>query len=461
MKSTRHCKECGEEVSGKFCKNCGTPIGMAKLDLAVTGMVCHSCDSIIKRAASKLDGVISVDASYKCNNASITYDPKKVSPDEIILAIKKKGYKSKVMDADYKKRQRIKNAAVLVALIAVVAIVISVSNSVGVDPSLLTGASLGVVFVFGLLTGFHCLGMCGGFVISYSTKLQQKKYNPLPHLAYNFGRVITYTFLGLIVGFLGSLVSISYGTQGVLIILASFIMVLLGLNLMGVLTIFRGVNLGVKNPLSGLVSKGAKGNKGPFVLGLLNGFVPCGMVYIILFTYVPLAGSAIDGAIAMAVFGLGTIPLMFTYGSALAKLTSLLSKNFVRYSGVIVLVLAVVMFNRGMVLASIPDTPEMNLTAQEQFQLLQPGEYQEITMTIDGNDFVPNRFTVEAGKPVKWTIVGKRVTGCSNEIIQADWEIDVPIETGETKSVFFLPEEKGTYTFSCWMAMLFGEIEVK
>ncbi len=71
-----------------------------------------------------------------------------------------------------------------------------------------------------------------------------------------------------------------------------------------------------------------------------------------------------------------------------------------------------------------------------------------------------NTFTVEAGKPVKWTIIGDHVTGCSNEIIQADFGIDVPLETGEVKSVFFTPEKKGKYTFSCWMEMLFGEINV-
>jgi len=151
---------------------------------------------------------------------------------------------------------------------------------------------------------------------------------------------------------------------------------------------------------------------------------------------------------------------MFIYGSALAKLSGLLSKNFVRYSGVIVIILAVVMFNRGAVLAAIPDVPQMDLTAQEQYQLLKPGEYQEITMTIDGIDFIPNSFTVVAGKPVKWTIIGKHVNGCSNEVIQADWGIDVPIETGETKEVWFTPEKPGKYSFSCWMAMIFGEINV-
>jgi sulfite exporter TauE/SafE/copper chaperone CopZ len=465
MTNKRFCKECGEELhkASGFCPECAEPYGKKtenkKVELAVTGMVCHSCENIIDRTLSKLDGVIDSDVSYIANIAKISYDPKKIPLDEIIKVIAAKGYKSEIMDAAYKKKQRIKNVAVLGVLSILVFIIINVSNSVGFDPQALAGASLGVIFVFGLLTGFHCLGMCGGFVLSYSTKLEGK-YNPLPHLAYNMGRVITYSFLGLVVGFLGSLVSISYATQGVLIIFASFVMVILGLNLMGVLTVFRGLNLGLKNPLGGLVAKASKGNRGPFVLGLLNGFVPCGMVYIVLFTYVPLAGSALEGALAMAVFGLGTIPLMFLYGSAIAKLSGILSKNFVKYSGVIVLVLAVVMLNRGMVLAAIPDAPEMDLVAQEQYDLLKPGEYQEITMTINGNNFVPNKFTVESGKPVKWTIIGEHVTGCSNEVIQADWAIDVPIETGETKEVFFTPEEPGNYQFSCWMAMIFGEIEV-
>jgi len=237
-------------------------------------------------------------------------------------------------------------------------------------------------------------------------------------------------------------------------------MVLLGLNLLGVLTVFRGIGGGLKNPLGPLVAKASRGNRGPFILGLLNGFVPCGMVYIVLFTFVPFAGSALQGALAMAIFGIGTIPLMFIYGSAISKLTSILSKNFVRYSGIMVIILAVVMLNRGMVLAAIPEAPEMDTVAQKAYEDLQIGEYQEIVMTIDGTTFSPNKFTVEAGIPVKWTIIGKHVTGCSNEVIQADWGIDVPIETGETKSAWFTPENPGKYPFSCWMAMIFGEIEV-
>ncbi|MBN2517542.1 MAG: sulfite exporter TauE/SafE family protein [Candidatus Altiarchaeota archaeon] len=466
MNENRFCRECGKGISqtAKVCPYCG--ISLAKtnkrhIDLAVSGMVCHSCEKILGRALDNVDGVFKAGISYKNGTAGISYDQEKTSEEEIIDTIRKRGYKASIVDEGYKRKQRIKNLAVLAGLSVIVIIVLSVSNSIGFDPDILTGASLGLVFVFGLLTGFHCLGMCGGFVLSYSTGLAQGRYNPLPHLAYNIGRVITYSALGLVVGFLGSLVAIGFQTQGLLIILASFVMILLGLNLLGVLTIFRGLNLGgLKNPLRALVAKGSKGNRGPFVLGLLNGFVPCGMVYIVLFAYVPLLGSAVDGALAMAVFGIGTIPLMFLYGSAVAKLSSILSKNFLRYSGVLVLVLAVVMLNRGVVLANIPVAPTMNLTVQEQYQLLETSEYQEMTMRIIGNDFVPNTFTVEAGKPVKWTIIGERVTGCSNEVIFPEFGIDVPVETGETKEVFFTPAKPGKYQFSCWMAMIFGEVNV-
>lgn len=475
MKNKRFCKGCGKELheGTKFCKECGIQIGAVlpksekssgqsektvQVDLAVSGMVCHSCENILNRTLSKLDGVVDKNVSYKSGRASVTFNTKKLSEGDIIKAINSKGYKANVINDEYKKKQLVKNIAVLGILAVIVVVVVSVSNTIGFDPKALSNASLGVIFIFGLITGFHCLGMCGGFVISYSAKLEGK-YNPLPHLAYNIGRVVSYSALGAIVGFLGSLFILSYSTQGKLIILASFIMVLLGLNLLGVLTVFRRIKFGVKNPLAKFVSYGARGKRGPLLLGLLNGFVPCGMVYIILFTYVPFSGSALQGALAMAVFGLGTIPLMFIYGSAVSKLAGMLSKNFVKYSGVIVLILAVIMLNRGLVLAEIPDTPTMNLTEQQTYQNLTTTEYQEITMKVMSNQFVPNKFTVQAGKPVKWTIIGEDVSGCSNEVIMGEFNIDVPIETGQTKSVFFTPTKPGKYRFSCWMGMILGEIE--
>jgi len=443
-------------MAKKLCKG-GTEVS---LDLAVSGMVCHSCEAMIKRSLGKLDGVCDCNVDYKKGKASVSFDSKKVSEGDIIKTIKGAGYKAQVADEGYRKKQLIKNIAVLGVLAVLVAVILSISNSIGADPNVLSNASLGVIFVFGLLTGFHCLGMCGGFVISYSTKLG-KGYNPLPHLAYNMGRVITYTALGFVVGFLGSVVKMSYHTQGVLIIAAGGVMILLGLNLLGIFTLFRGV--GAKNPLEKLVACGVKGNRGPFVLGLLNGLVPCGMVYIVLFTYVPFSGSALQGALSMAVFGLGTVPLMFIYGSAVSKLASVLSKNFVKYSGVIVLVLALVMINRGAILSNISEGPSVPVIEGNQTQnttVENTTEYQEITMRVIGNEFMPNKFTVEAGKPVRWTIIGERVTGCSNEVIMSEFGIDVKIETGETKSVVFTPDEPGKYQFSCWMAMIFGEIEV-
>lgn len=85
--------------------------------------------------------------------------------------------------------------------------------------------------------------------------------------------------------------------------------------------------------------------------------------------------------------------------------------------------------------------------------------YQEITMRISGG-FVPKTFTVQAGKPVKWTIIGERVSRCTNEVIQRDFGIDVRITNGETKTVVFTPTKPGTYQFSCWMNMVRGQITV-
>ena len=179
----------------------------------------------------------------------------------------------------------------------------------------------------------HCIGMCGGIVVAYSsTKIDQKTtyfQQTLAHLAYNFGRVTTYTILGAVFGYVGQVVAFTPTTKGVLFVITGILMILAGLSLIGNLKFLNSAEWSVskyawyQNSFRALMSN--KSYLSFYLLGLLNGIIPCGLVY----SFAIFAASTADplsGALVMATFGLATIPALFFLGF----LTKILQKGSLR-----------------------------------------------------------------------------------------------------------------------------------
>jgi hypothetical protein len=174
----------------------------------------------------------------------------------------------------------------------------------------------------------HCIGMCGGIVLAYSTiKIEPSRSKVSQggaHLLYSFGRVFTYSILGAMFGALGGVVTFSNNANGALLIIAGIAMVLAGLSLMGKIKFLTLIEHSFssssmyKNAFKSVLN--SKSNLSFFVLGMLNGLLPCGFVYFFAITAASTA-DPVHGALVMAIFGLSTIPAMFGLGF-LATLTS-------------------------------------------------------------------------------------------------------------------------------------------
>jgi sulfite exporter TauE/SafE len=177
----------------------------------------------------------------------------------------------------------------------------------------------------------HCIGMCGGIVVAYSTiKIEPKSSKvskTVAHLLYNFGRVLTYTTLGAIFGFLGGVVTFSNNANGALLIFAGIVMVLAGLSLLGKIKFLTVIehSFSSSNFYKSTFKKvlNSKSNSSFFLLGMLNGLLPCGFVYFFAITAASTA-SPFYGALVMFIFGVSTIPAMFGLGflTSLASATS-------------------------------------------------------------------------------------------------------------------------------------------
>lgn len=201
--------------------------------------------------------------------------------------------------------------------------------------------SLIAAFMTGLLGSLHCVGMCGGIVGALSMGLSEKTRNNtwqlLPYqLLYNSGRILSYVIAGTLIAWVGAETSSQFGQTGSSMgkWVSGLFMVALGLYISGwwqLLSILERAGnhiwkylqplgqrfLPVTNPFQA------------FGLGLVWGWLPCGMVYAML-AFALSSQDAIQGGLIMLAFGLGTLPMLFLMGSAASRLSNFVRSPLVR-----------------------------------------------------------------------------------------------------------------------------------
>lgn len=212
------------------------------------------------------------------------------------------------------------------------------------------------VFLVGLLGGVHCVGMCGGIVSALTIQPGGQSVrapgaaSALPlHLAYNFGRISSYVIAGAVVGAIGSfslLLNEMLPVQMGLYIAANLMMIALGLYLTGLtqsLAFTERLGQALWKRIQPYTRRflPARNVAQAYPLGLLWGWLPCGMVYGVL-TAALLSGSAARGAATMLAFGLGTLPNLLLAGMLLHRLRSIVQARWVRLgSGLLVIAFGV------------------------------------------------------------------------------------------------------------------------
>ena len=169
-------------------------------------------------------------------------------------------------------------------------------------------------FILGLLGSFHCVGMCGpiAFMLPVDRSNTVKKITQIS--IYHFGRLLAYSIIGLVFGLIGKSLYI-FGFQQQLSIIIGVLMILVVLipqQTFNKYNFSKPIYRLISKVKSALGSAMKKKTMDTFLtIGFLNGFLPCGLVYMALFAAIA-GGNALNGILYMAVFGLGTIPLMTT-----------------------------------------------------------------------------------------------------------------------------------------------------
>ena len=159
--------------------------------------------------------------------------------------------------------------------------------------------------------------MCGGINLSQCIPVADddngktpKNKIIFPSLLYNTGRVISYSVIGFLLGGMG----IPLLLQGILKIIAGLFMVIMGINMLGWITLLRKFQIRFPQRLTDKINKKRRRENRPFFVGLLNGLMPCGPMQSMQIIALG-SGNPVSGAAAMLMFSLGTVPLMLGFGS--------------------------------------------------------------------------------------------------------------------------------------------------
>ncbi len=287
---------------------------------SVDGVICPNCTYEINARLKRIEGVCSVKTSYLKSEVTAEYDPERITEPEIAARLAQMGYPVG------KGRHNLLSDAL--GLLGIAALYFVLTKLIGAVPMPMAeeGMSMGLVFLTGLLCGVHCIGMCGGIMLTQHDAL-----------AYNGGRMVGYTAMGAVLGAVGSVLTFSAGMKSAVFLLAGGLVVLIGLQMWGV-PFLRKLRPGLPSPC------GRRGR--PFVVGLLTGVMPCGMLTSMWFVAAS-AASAVKGAATMLTFGLGTSVCMLLFGLLGDALTRKYNKYILKASTILIITMGLMLTAKG------------------------------------------------------------------------------------------------------------------
>ncbi len=345
-----------------------------------------------------------------------------------------------------------------------------------------------VAFITGLTTGgLSCLAMQGGLLASslahqieqdyvgqsINSKLKQKTpvrtNTALPIFLFLIAKVIAYTLLGALLGWLGSYLTLSPAMRAFLMIAIGVFMVGNALRMFNVHPIFRYFSIEPPKFITRYIRRTAKGTDTatPLLLGALTVFIPCGITQAMMATALG-TGSVIAGAALMLAFTLGTSPVFFLVAYLATELGARLEKFFMRFVALVLLILGFYTLNGGLNLIGSPlsfqhltrnlfqtgNGPAADAETPEPF--VSDGE---IVLNVENHGYFPETLKAPAGKNLKLNLVTKGTYSCALAFLIPDLNFYTMLPPIGTVQVDIPAQEKGTELyFTCSMGMYTGQI---
>ncbi len=436
----------------------------------VSGTTCHSCEVLLERELKSLDGVIDVRASHSSGCVDVTTAKgitltseslnQHMSSSKYRFSSWQEGATSSGLDW-----QRIGGIALIVFALWVL---FDRFGVLSVSPSLNGTVGLASIFFIGVVASLSsCTAILAGFILALSSTHAQRHASESahdrlrPHILFNLGRLIGFAGFGALVGYLGSLLVLSPSLNALFVIVVAVLMLGIGANLLHLVP--KGtLQLTPPKWLTRQIHdlQDSKHPAVPFVLGALTFFLPCGFTQSVQL-YALSTGDAATAAAIMAIFALGTAPVLLGLGAATSIAHGKTLKRVTQIAGILVLVIGLSQLRNGAALLGVA-TPgavtQAKLAVAQDALILADGK-QIIQMEIASGFYAPDVLQVVEDIPVEWQIYAPQFMGCADTLVSRGLGITTRLKPGDN-TIAFTPTEPGKHTFSCSMGMVRGTMVV-
>lgn len=448
---------------------------------SIKGMHCRSCELLIEEELKALPGVERASVNHLKGQATIYFHGSSPSEKSVAAAVRGAGYEIGEREAASWVSHDLSVYLDIFAAAVFFAILYSIGRMNGwFSLSLGTAQNFGslpFVLLVGMVAGIStCMAMIGGIILGVSARFAEKhpeataKAKFRPHLFFQMGRVVSFFFFGGLLGLFGSFLQLSVFATGALSVAVAIVMLVLGIQLTGISPRLERFRIALPKifgrPFQGKRSEYS--HTRAVLLGAGTFFLPCGFTQAIQL-YAISSGSFFSGAFAMGAFALGTLPGLLGIGGIAALAKGSFSRYFFRFSGVLVMLLALFNMVNGWNLLSVSGVggtvgqrvaePAKTDIAKKTEATSGSMEPQVISMVQDAGGYVPAVLTVKKGQPVSWVIESKDSYSCATSLSVPSLRIRKALTPGENV-ITFTPNTVGDIPFSCSMGMYRGVIHV-
>lgn len=440
------------------------PQPFKKLNYRVQGMTCGSCELLIERAWKKIPGVHRVRVNHSSGRAEV-WAEREPTVQELTDALGSSEYRVTPWDDQSHSKKEGDFYEILAFFLFLLAAYLFLQKFHLLPQGFAVSDSMsyGVVFTIGLIAAFStCMAVTGGLVLAMGARYSERHPNMSfakrlrPHLTFNLGRIISYTGFGAGIGALGSLFTFSSRLNGWITVIASALMILVGLQLLNFLPSLKGLVPKMPKAVGHKLHdvSGHSHPLAPFFLGAGTFFLPCGFTQA-LQLYVLSTGDPKLGALTMLAFSLGTLPVLLSLSMVSSFAKGGFQRHLVKFAGVLVLFLGFTTIDNG--LALLIDRPAgtgNNVVSEESQEAVEIIDGKQVAeMKVVGLDYFPSQFTVVAGVPVEWKVDGRQAGGCGQVLVVPELDIMEYLSSSDITTIIFTPQETGTLTFTCGMGM--------
>jgi sulfite exporter TauE/SafE/copper chaperone CopZ len=450
--------------------------GWKVLQVNIDGMHCANCEVLIERRFKKIAGVRRVKVSHVTGKAEINCHGD-LELTALQSAVADDGYTVSRLHEGSTRPSTAKNTkstdrdyVEIVAaffILAGVYVVLAQFDLLPQSLALPNEISYGLALLIGVVASVSsCIAVTGGLLVAIAAKYNDattrlsaaQRFRP--HIFFNAGRVLSYTLLGGAIGALGSTFTMSSEASGILMILASFIMIVLGLQMLNLFPWLKRLQPRMPKFLAhkihDLTEKEVRG--GAFILGASTFFLPCGFTQA-LQLYVLAKGSFTIGALTMLAFALGTLPALLSLSMVSSFATGTFQRYFLKLAGAAVVLLGIFNIESGLTLVGAGGGTSAAILGDPAGQAtLQPVPIvdgkQIVDMKIVGYSYQPSRFAVVQGVPVEWRIDARVASGCGHIIIVPRIGVRRFLSSDEPTVISFTPQATGDIGFNCSMGMM-------